>query len=73
VNRVAADIAQKIWKDPVGSKILGSLGYTALSTVGACVLWPLLKQNWVAYSTVSALVVIEICLVWITLRKPSAT
>jgi hypothetical protein len=64
VRKVWIDISRKIWNDPVGSKILGSLGYSALSAVGGCLLWPLVEKNWVAYLIVSALVVVEILLVW---------
>ena len=65
------EIAKRIWKDPVASKILGSLGYAALSALGGCLLWPLLQQNWVLSSVVCSLAVIESRLVWMTFRGPS--
>jgi hypothetical protein len=65
------DVAQKAWRDPVGSKILGWIG-TGLSALAGPLVWSVIEHNWVACLTVSALAVVEILLVRITLQKPSA-
>jgi tetratricopeptide (TPR) repeat protein len=63
-------ITQRIWRDPVGSKVLGSLGYAALSAVGGSLLWPLHQQNWVV-SLILGMLAVEAVLAHVTLRKPS--
>jgi len=66
-----ADIAQRIWIDPVGSKILGSIGYAVLSGVGGVLVRPLLRWNSTVSLMTCSAAAIEILLVWITFRGPS--
>jgi len=66
-----ADIGRRFCNSPVGSKIIGSLVYAALSALGGRLLWPLLQRNWVVSSMTCSATVAEVLLVWMTFRGPS--